>query len=458
MNGERILVVEDEQLLRWSLKERLEREGCVVVEAATGEACRAAIADEPCDLVLLDYRLPDMNGVEALKQIASEQPDAPVILMSAYGTVDSAVRAMKLGAFEYVRKPFDLDDMVFLVRKALETTELKRQVRGLRAELRERRGIGSIIGADGGMRDVCDLVRKVAASGATTLLIEGESGAGKGLVASVVHFESDRAARPFMTIAVASLPEQLLESELFGHERGAFTDAKAAKKGLLELADGGTVFLDEIAELPVGLQAKLLQFMEDKRFKRVGGTRDCEVDVRIIAATHRNLEEAVAAGEFRKDLFYRLNIVPIRIPPLRERREDIPLLAEAFLKQFRAEFGKHVTGISGEAMQALRAHDWPGNVRELRNVIERAVLLGSEPELTMQDLPVELCELMGGSAAPSQRLLRLPPGGIRFSQLERDLVEQALEAAGGNQTQAARLLGMNRDQIRYRIEKFGLSR
>ena len=458
MKGDRILVVEEESPQSASLNKRLDDEGYQVAEVRSGEACLEAIAEEPFDLVLLDCELPKTNGVDVLKRIVSVQPDLPVILMAACGTVDSAVRAMKLGAFDYVNKPFDVEEMVFLIRKALETTELKREVRDLRSQLRKRYGINTIVCASRSMRDICALIHKVARGGATTILLQGESGTGKGLVAGAIHYESWRAQRPFMTIAAAALPEQLLESELFGHERGAFTDAKMTKKGLLELADGGTVFLDEIGDLSVGLQAKLLQFMEDKRFKRVGGTRDIEVDVRIIVATNRDLASAVEEGEFRTDLYYRLKIVPIHLPPLRQRKEDIPLLVEVFLKHFGQEFRKNVRGVSPEAMEILLAHDWPGNVRELRNIIERAVLLGSGGKLRPEDLPLELHEPVSGSAAPSQRLLSLPPGGIRFSQLERSLIEQALEMSGGNQTQAAKLLGMNRDQIRYRIEKFGLAR
>jgi DNA-binding NtrC family response regulator len=451
--SERVLIVEDEKLLRWSLGERLARDGYETDHADTGESCLRKLMEEPFDLVLLDYRLPDTDGIGVLKRIASEYPDLPVILMSAYSTVDSAVQAMKLGAFDYVSKPFDLEEMVFLARKALETTRLRREVRNLRSQLREKYGIAGIVCRSRSMLDICAMIRKVARGGATTILLQGESGTGKGLVAGAIHYESDRAQKPFMTITAAALPESLLESELFGHERGAFTDAKTAKHGLLELAHGGTAFLDEIGDLSPGIQAKLLRFMEDKRFKRVGGTRDMEVDVRIIAATNRDLEAAVKAGEFRADLYYRLNILPIHLPPLRERREDIPLLADTFLVRFNQEFRKQIQGITPEAMSRLAAHDWPGNVRELRNIIERAALLSTDRVLDLADLPAEL---RGGAGEPLSGGFALPVEGIDLDALERSLVEQALRACGGNRTRAARLLGLHRDQMRYRIKKYGL--
>jgi transcriptional regulator with PAS, ATPase and Fis domain len=302
------------------------------------------------------------------------------------------------------------------------------------------------------MQQLKVLLKKIAVSPASTVLLTGESGTGKDLAAKVLHFNSARSAAAFMNITCSALPETLLESELFGHERGAFTDARQQKKGLFELADGGTLFLDEIGEMVPALQAKLLRFLEDKTFKRVGGSADIRVDVRVIAATNRNLDEEVQKGKFRDDLYYRLKVLPLFLPPLRDRTGDIPLLVRYYLDMFNREFKKNVRGVSADAMRALEAHAWPGNIRELRNAIERAMLLSDANELTAADFSVT----MGGG--PMSQEFKLPPGGIRLDELERSLVEQALARAGGNQTRAATLLGLNRDQVRYRIEKFGLTK
>jgi len=455
MSHERILILDDEELIRWSIADRLKKEGFLVAEAETAEQGFAALAKDECDLLLLDYRLPDRNGLDVLKQVAQAYPDLPVVMMTAYSTVDSAVEAMKLGAYDYLNKPFDLEELVFVTRKALEATRLRREVRELRIKLRDAHGVTNLIGKSPKMREVFDMIAKVAASNATTILLQGASGTGKGMVARAIHQQSRRADRPFMTVTCTALPEQLLESELFGHEKGAFTDAKAQRKGLFELADGGTVFLDEIGDISLPLQAKLLRFLEEKAFKRVGGSLDVTVDVRIIATTNHDLEQAVRTGRFRADLFYRLNVIPITLPSLRERKEDIPLLAAAFMMDFNREFNRDVQRISDEALELLMAHDWPGNVRELRNMIERALLLGAEGELRVDDLPLELQKR--GPSASGAFPFALPREGISLADLERDLVMQALERVNGNQTQAAKLLGLNRDQIRYRVEKFGLN-
>jgi DNA-binding NtrC family response regulator len=474
--SDQVLIVEDERLIRLTLRDRLEKEGYLVSEVASGEAALAHVAERGADLILLDYKLPDISGLEVLRRLAADHADIPVILMTAYSTVESAVEAMRLGAFNYLNKPFNMDEMMLSVAKALETTRLRREVKRFVAENRERWGIARIIGRSPALLGVFDLVKKISRSGSSTILIQGESGTGKDLIAKAIHFESERAPRPFMNVTCSALPENLLESELFGHERGAFTDAKQEKKGLFELARGGTVFLDEIGELPLGLQAKLLRFLEDRTFKRVGGVRDMTVDVRVIAATNKDLERAVEEGAFRRDLFYRLNVIPIHIPPLRERAEDIPLLAAFFVDQMNREFKKQVRGLTAPALAAMQRYPWPGNVRELKNALERAMILGSGEWIDEADLPPEV---RGEKARPSaerpvaamaapvaaaaaagadpKRPLVLPQDGLDFEQLERDLVQQALEKAGGNQTQAARLLGMTRDQIRYRIEKFGLA-
>ena len=445
-----ILVVDDEPLIRWSLTERLKAEGYELLEADTGHAAIEKLP-EGVDLVLLDYRLPDTDGVSILRKIKEFDQDILVILLTAYATIETAVEAMKLGAYHFANKPFNLDDVAALVERALETTRLRREVRQYRANAARPYSLQRIVGASSAMMALRHLVARVAVSPSSTVLLTGESGTGKDLVAKVIHYSSDRAARPFMNITCSALPEHLLESELFGHERGAFTDARLQKKGLLETADGGTVFLDEIAEMTPALQAKLLRFLEDKAFKRVGGSSDIRVDVRVIAATNRNLEAEVKQARFRSDLFYRLNVLPIAIPPLRTHTEDVPLLVEYFIDGFNTEFRKRVLGATPAAYTLLQQYGWPGNVRELRNVIERAMLLSDGDRLEARDFPAL------SAVAGTGNEFELPAQGVDLEKLERSLVIQALRRSGGNQTRAGAMLGLNRDQIRYRIEKFDLT-
>jgi DNA-binding NtrC family response regulator len=451
MANSTILVVDDEELIRWSLREGLKAEGYEILEAGTG---REALEQykHGVDLVLLDYRLPDIDGLTVLRELKKQDPDVLVILLTSLVSVDTAVEAMKLGAFHFANKPFNVDEVASTVARALETTRLRREVKQLRENEARPYTLRAIVGESEQMEALRQMVAKVAGSPASTVLLTGESGTGKDLVAKTIHYSSARAARPFMNITCSALPEQLLESELFGHERGAFTDARMQKRGLLESADGGTVFLDEIGEMVPALQAKLLRFLEEKSFKRVGGAADIRVDVRVVAATNRNLEEQVSKGAFRSDLYYRLNVLPIRLPSLREHADDVPVLVTFFIDLFNREFKKRISGVSPAADALLRSYGWPGNVRELRNVVERAMLLAEGDRLEVKDFGALKTRLNVGDDP-----FELPAAGVHLDDLERSLVVQALRRAGGNQTKAAALLGLNRDQIRYRIEKFGLT-
>jgi two-component system response regulator AtoC len=445
-----VLVVDDEPLIRWSLVNRLKEEGYRTVEAGTANEAVAQHRDG-VDLVLLDFALPDANGLAVLKQIKESDPDTLVIMLTANTEVGVAVEAMKSGAFHYANKPFDLDEIMVLVEKALETTQLRREVRVLRARQAQPYSPASIVGESPTMKSVRALLERIASSPASTVLLTGESGTGKDLAAKVLHYSSNRASKPFMNITCSALPETLLESELFGHERGAFTGADRQKRGLIESADGGTVFLDEIGEMVPLLQAKLLRFLEEKSFKRVGGSQDIKVDVRVVAATNRSLQEEVKKGHFREDLYYRLNVMSVALPPLRERKGDIAPLIDYYIDTFNVEFRKRIHGVSPTTMTALEAYPWRGNVRELRNALERAMLLADGNELNESHFPM----LAAGDGELSTAMA-LPIEGINLEALERSLVVQALERSSWNQTKAATLLGLNRDQIRYRIEKFEL--
>ncbi|MCK6447757.1 MAG: sigma-54 dependent transcriptional regulator [Planctomycetes bacterium] len=470
----RILVVDDERMVRWGLRQALEKAGYLVEEASTGAEALEAFGRETPDMVLLDYKLPDRTGLDVMRTMRKAAPRVPVLMITAHASIGGAVEAMKEGAYDYVSKPFEVDDVIQTVARALETSRLREEIARQREEDMKVYRVQTFVAESPAMKDVARIVERIAKSEASTILLLGESGVGKGLIARALHYEGAACERPFMHITCTALPETLLESELFGHEKGSFTDAKAQKKGLFELADGGTVFLDEIGDISLALQGKLLRFLEEKTFRRVGGTRDLHVSVRIIAATNKDLEKEVEAGRFRRDLYFRLRVIPIVIPPLRDRREDVLPLARTFVQHFDTEFHKNVRGLEPTAEELLVAYAWPGNVRELRNAIERAVLLSEDPWLGVDDLPAEIAARgrpsaattvvapvpgvtpVPGVEAASTTGFTLPPGGVNFEELERDLLRQALERSRGNRTRAARLLGMNRDRVRYRIQKFGL--
>ena len=451
----KVLVVDDERLIRWSLEQTLAKSGYDVETAEDGGGAVAAVYEDAPDLVLLDLKLPDTDGIQVLRQIKDAHPDIPVVIMTAYADVATAVEAMRLGAYDYISKPIDFENLAVTLRNALEARQLRQKMEFLREKHLHPFHFDRIVGRSRGIQDIIALARKVTASGTTTVLIQGESGTGKDLLAKALHYESARADEPFMEITCTAMPESLLESELFGHERGAFTDAKVQKKGLLELAHGGTIFLDEVGDMGPALQPKLLRVLEERRFRRVGGTKDISVDIRVVAATNKDLRGAVDQGSFRKDLYYRLQVVTITIPPLKERREDIGPLARHFLEHFGREFKKPLPRLSPEAERLLMRYDWPGNVRELRNVIERAMILSDSGEVVPADLPPEIANRSGEAPRETPRF-QLPSTGVVLEDLERDLVRQALEATHGNQTRAARLLGLTRDELRYRAKKFDL--
>ncbi len=454
---QKILVVDDEQLIRWTLEQHLVKEGYDVTTVESAEKGLELINEEAPDLVLLDNRLPDMSGLQLLEKINVQERGLMVIMITAYGMVETAVKAMKLGAYDYISKPFNLEEITFVIKKALEAGSLRKQVTLLRQQCRGQ--VDAIIGGSEEMAKVKNLILKIAKSDATTVLIQGESGTGKELVARAIHASSARADKPFMAVNCAALPVTLLESELMGHEKGAFTDAKAAKKGLFELADGGTVFLDEIGDMDLSMQAKLLRVLENKTFKRVGGVKDIKVDVRVISATNQELSRAISEGRFRKDLYYRLQVVPVNLPPLRERGDDILLLGRYFITYFNQELHKNVRGISKEVEQILLLYPWPGNVRELKNALERAMILDVDTDLLPEHLPQEILENRHEAATGMPVSLDgfvIPDHGISMEDVEHALVKKALEIAAGNQTKAAQLLRMPRDTFRRRMKRFGI--
>ncbi|TVQ90240.1 MAG: sigma-54-dependent Fis family transcriptional regulator [Deltaproteobacteria bacterium] len=450
-----VLVVDDEELLRWSLVEHLKGEGYDVAQGATGvDAIEQVRAVSP-DLVLLDLKMPEMDGMTALRKLREEGFEVPVVVLTAHGGVDSAVEATRLGAADYLSKPFDLREISLVVEKAIDDDRLRQEVLYLRS--RQRNGYGEFIGASKALTGIFSTLQRLEGVDAPTVLIQGESGTGKDVLARAIHANGPRKDRVFMEVDCAALPEQLIESELFGHEKGAFTDARTMKRGLIEVARGGVVFLDEIGEMSLGTQAKLLRALESRRFKRVGGVATLHMDAAVIAATNRDLKSEVKEGKFREDLYFRLHVIPLQVPALRERTEDIPLLIEHFLDRFNRQFGRKVTGLSAEAMQRLRAYPWPGNVRELRNVLERLVLLGDDGVIQAAHLPPEIRYAAQSRPSTIEGCpFVLPEVGVDLEEVDRGLLIQALQRTDGNQSAAARLLSISRYALRYRMEKYGL--
>jgi two-component system response regulator PilR (NtrC family) len=459
----RILVVDDERSMRELLMIVLRREGHQVQLAEDGKAAVALLEHHAIDVLISDIKMPGMSGVDVLRAAKRIDPDIVGIMITAYASTESAVEALRLGAYDYLTKPFDVEELKAKVNNALERRSLKQENVLLKREMVKGSSFSSIIGRSKAMQDVFDLIRTVAPTN-STILVSGESGTGKELVARAIHVNSLRRDRPFVALNCGALPETLLESELFGHMRGAFTGAAVTKKGLLESAERGTVFLDEISEMSPMMQVKLLRVLQERKFRRVGGNEEIEADIRIIAATNRDLPAAVANGTFREDLFYRINVIPIQLPALRERREDIAPLTEHFVGKYREKTGKGIDGLTEEAIRVLEGADWPGNVRQLENVIERAVALERGPFIQVSSLPMDLRQKIDapGADPAAGGAVRLPEGGLDLPHLlesqERELVAEALHKAGGRHEQASKLLGLTPRQLRHLLDKYDLRR
>jgi nitrogen regulation protein NR(I) len=460
-----VLIVDDEPNLRKILAAQLSRDGYDVMLAEDGEQGLALLRENHIDLVVTDLKMPKVDGMTLLREALRELPELPIVMITAHGTVDTAVEALKLGAFDYLTKPFDKDEVRQVVAKALKTRQLAEEEAST-AEKDEPGARFGIIGESPGLTDLYAVLERVADS-PTTVLITGESGTGKELVARALHDHSSRSTKPFIKVNCAAIPKELIESELFGYERGAFTGAVSSKPGRFELANGGTLFLDEIGEIPVEMQVKLLRALQESEFERVGGIKTMRVDVRLVAATNRDLKKLIAQGAFREDLFYRLNVVSIRLPALRERGTDIPLLVDHFLAKFNGRLKKQVAGVEPEALDLLSAYTWPGNIRELENVMERAVLFCDAQKLRVEDLPGELRGSAGSAAPPaadaSSGDVALPAEGglkehvkVAMSRLERDLVSRALKQTNNNVTHAARLLKISRKGLQLKMKELGL--
>ncbi len=463
-----ILIVEDEPKMQRLLDLTLREEGYETLAAGDAESGLKILRREKVDLIITDLRLPGMNGLEFLQAAKHANGTLPVVVMTAYGTVETAVEAMKAGASDYVLKPFSLEEIKLIVRKELDVHRLREENRDLREALGQRYEFKNIVARSPRMQEVLAMVERIAPTNSTVLL-GGESGAGKDLIARAIHQHSRRASGPFVKINCAAIPENLLESELFGYEKGAFTGAVTSKPGKFELADKGSIFLDEIGDVPPAIQVKLLRVLQEREFERLGGTRTLKVDIRLVAATNRDLRAALEQGTFRQDLYYRLNVVPIDIPPLREHKEDIPYLVDHFLSRFARESGKPAQRITPAAMKMLMDFHWPGNVRELENIIERAVALSSGTTLDVDDIHLDGLlaraprepganglSASGGTAGSGSASGSFPPPGMTLEQFEDEIIREALRRAAGNKSQAARILGLSRNALRYRLSKMGV--
>ncbi len=453
----RVLVVDDEAGMRKSLAIMLRREDYVVAEAAGGTAALDQIGREVFDLIVADLNMDDLSGLEVLRHVKQANPDVEVIMMTAYGTIESAVEAMKLGAFDFITKPFQPEEILLRVRNAIDKRQLRREVHRLRAEAQHASGLERIVGVSEPIRRLLASVPRVGQTD-STVLVTGESGTGKELIARAIHATSRRAHGPFVSVSCAALPEQLLENELFGHVRGAFTGALAARKGLLEEAQGGTFFLDEVGEAPLAIQTKLLRVLEERSIRRLGDNRSWPVDIRVVAATNRDLDVAVREKAFREDLLYRLNVIRLHLPPLRERSDDVPLLTRHFLALHCRQLERELEGFAPEALEALGGYAFPGNIRELSNVIEQAVALAAGPLIELDDLPerVRHPQSLGGRATPPAATMSTTPLEDALEGVEQEQIREALRLTGWNISQAATRLGVSRNTLRYRIEKYGL--
>lgn len=451
---QKILVIDDDKMVRWPLCQKLGREGFTTYEAGEGAEGLSQLEKQDVDMVLLDLKLPGDDGIEVLRKIKHFDQEMTVVMMTGHGTVESAVEAMKLGAFDYLRKPFNPDELMQVISRVSEVRSLKREVHSLRLRAAGKITTDNLIGKSPLMQNVISQAKMVAAAETANVLLLGESGTGKNLISEVIHNLSPRSEEPFVTVTCTAMPGHLIESELFGYEQGAFTDAKSSKKGLCEVANGGTLFLDEIGDMPLELQAKLLGFIESQTFRRIGGTRNIRVNLRIIAATNKDLKKEIHEGRFREDLYYRLNVFQIALPPLRNRQDDIPLLVQFFIDRFNRKLNKNIAKAADNVITAMKRYAWPGNIREFQNMIERSMILAESGELTTSNFPPDL---FGGKTEQEMSEFILPPEGIQFEEMERSLVRQALERTNWNQTRAARLLGFTRDQMRYRVKQFGFS-
>jgi two-component system response regulator HydG len=450
MTAKTILIADDEGSHRLMLRAHLEREGFEIVEASDGDEAVARVTERLFDLVLMDIRMPKIDGLEALKRIKEINSEIPIIMMTAYGSIDSAVEALKAGAEDYLTKPLDIDELIIKVKKAIHYRQLEEETVLQKERLGIRFDLSSIIGTSSAMKDLFETLSMVAPTEATVLLL-GESGTGKELVANAIHQNSPRKDKPYVKVNCAALPETLLESEVFGHEKGAFTGAIEKKKGRFERADGGSMFLDEIGEMSLPTQTKILRVLQEREFEAVGGTKTIKVDVRIITATNKNLEEEVKQGRFREDLYYRLNVVPITIPPLRERSEDIPLLAEHFLRIYSEKNKREIRGFDPTVIDAFVSYDWPGNVRELENIVERTVIMSPGDTIRLDNLPPPIA----GSQQTGDQGDRIPPS-TSLKDVERETIVKVLRQTGGNRTKAASILGITRKTLQNKIKDYSI--